>query len=124
MKGRIKYIRTHKLQFTFYPLIYINCLKLLFFTRQSSFNPFFNNTSLIQRPIRAVDHFYNPGDALLMAKYGAALMRLGFLPSQIGFIVPRFLDAQASVLFCLLRHKFQLPDEELDKLAIGSEYIS
>ena len=57
-----------------------------------------------------------------MAKYAAALVHLGFTLEQIGFIVPLHLDAQPTVLSCLLRHKFQLSDEELDKLSIGNEY--
>ena len=57
-----------------------------------------------------------------MAKYAVALVRLGFSLRQIGFIVPRFLGAQPTVISCLLRHKFQLSDEELDKLSIGNEY--
>ena len=57
-----------------------------------------------------------------MAKYAAALVHLGFTLEQIGFIVPRHLDAHPSVISCLLRHKFKLSDDELDKLSIGNEY--
>ena len=57
-----------------------------------------------------------------MAKYAAALVRLGFSLGQIGFIVPPFLGAQPSVLSLLLRHKFQLSDDELNKLTIRDEY--
>ena len=73
------------------------------------------------KPYPAYDQFYNLGDAFLMAKYAAALTRLGFSLEQIGFIVPSFLDAQPSVLSFLLRHQFRLSDEELNKLTIGNE---
>ena len=74
------------------------------------------------KPYPAYDQFYNLGNAFLMAKYAAALVRLGFTLDKICFIVPRLLDAQPSVLSCILRHKFKLSDEALNILAIGSEY--
>ena len=108
--------------FFFVYLIYINCLKLLIFIFKNNSNPFFSDTSFIPHPIRAANQFYNLGEALLMAKYAAALVRLGFTLEQIGFIVLPFLDAQPTVLSCLLRHQFKLSDEELNKLTIGDEY--
>ena len=67
--------------------------------------------------------YYNLGEALIMAKYVSELFQLGFTPDQIGFIVPRHLDAQPFVLRCLLKQKLKLSNErELEKLAIGNEF--
>ena len=59
---------------------------------------------------------------MIMAKYASALVQIGFLPDQIGFIVSRHLDAQPFVLRCLLKQKLNLVDEMLEKFAIGSEF--
>ena len=56
-----------------------------------------------------------------MAKYASALVRLGVSFDQIGFIVSPHLDSQPFVLRCLLKQKFNLSEEELEKMAIGSE---
>ena len=58
-----------------------------------------------------------------MAKYASALFQLGFTLDQVGFIVPRHLDAQPFVLRCLLKQKLKLSNEkEFKKLAIGNEF--
>ena len=57
-----------------------------------------------------------------MAKYASALVRQGFSPEQIGFIVQPRLDAQPFVLRCLLKRKLNVSDELRKKLAIGSEF--
>ena len=70
----------------------------------------------------ACNLFYNIVDALIMAKYASALVRLGFSLDQIGFIVQPRLDAQPFVLRCLFKRELNVSDELLKKLAIGSEF--
>ena len=72
--------------------------------------------------LRFTDLFYNLVDALIMARYASALVKLGFSLEQIGFFVLSSLDSQPFAIRCLLEHKLNLSKEELEKLSIGSEY--